>query len=147
VPLAYIDYQTFLGSSVDDKGAGIALDSAHNAWVTGWTGIQLFGTDNFPTTANAIQPTFHGVYDAFVTEVNPLTDPTRWLYSSFLGGDRWTEGTGIAVGPGTGYVYTTGMTGSHDFPTTPGVVQPTFGWPLPDNNDEHNAFVTVTNPN
>jgi hypothetical protein len=147
VPLAYIDYQTFLGSYVDDKGTGIALDSAHNALVTGWTGSPDNGIDDFPTTANAIQSSYNGMFDAFITEVNPLTNPTQWLYSSFLGGDFWTEGTGIAVGPSNGNVFTTGMTASDDFPTTPGVVQPTHGWPLPSAGQYNNAFITVTNPN
>src|SRR5207245_5596869 len=45
-----------------------AVDSAGNAYVTGYT-----TSSNFPTTAGAAQPTFGGGnnYDAFVAKVNP----------------------------------------------------------------------------
>ena len=56
-------YSTYLGGSDDDRGFGIAVDPAGNAYVTGRT-----GSTNFPT-ANPLQPMFGGVLDAFVTRI------------------------------------------------------------------------------
>src|SRR6185295_7173888 len=43
-------YSTYLGGSDDDVGAGIAVDSAGNAYVTGAT-----TSSNFPTSSGAFQ--------------------------------------------------------------------------------------------
>jgi hypothetical protein len=55
-------YSTYLGGSGDDDGAGIAVDGAGNAYVTGTT-----SSTNFPTTAGAFQ-TSHGGGDAWVAK-------------------------------------------------------------------------------
>ena len=47
-------YSTYLGGSGEDDGYGIAVDSAGNAYVTGYT-----QSTNFPT-ANALQSTLGG---------------------------------------------------------------------------------------
>src|SRR5438309_3325 len=58
------------GSGSFDGGFGIAVDTAGNAYVVGYT--QVNPSANFPTTAGAFQPTFGGgVADAFVTKLNP----------------------------------------------------------------------------
>ena len=57
-------YSTFLGGSNSERGSGIAVDSAGNAYVTGRT-----ESPNFPTV-NPIQPTFGGAADAFVTKIS-----------------------------------------------------------------------------
>src|SRR4029077_13158286 len=58
-------YSTYLGGSGNDGAAGIALDSARNAYVTGNT----FST-NFPTK-NPLQAANAGGYDAFVAKIGP----------------------------------------------------------------------------
>ncbi len=58
-------YSTYLGGSGSDRGGGIAVDGAGNAYVTGET----FST-NFPTTPGAFQTTFGGFADAFVAKIN-----------------------------------------------------------------------------
>ncbi len=48
-------YSTYLGGTGDDRGYGIAVDAAGNAYATGVT-----SSSNFPTTASAPQKTFGG---------------------------------------------------------------------------------------
>jgi len=103
-----LSYATFLGGSADDDGNGIAVDSAGNAYVTGTT----FSTD-FPTV-NAIQSTFHGGRDVFVTKIN--ADGTALGYSTYLGGSGSDFGIAIAL-DSAGNAYVSGTTDSTDFPT------------------------------
>lgn len=130
-------YSTYLGGSADDGGSDIAVDTSGNAYVTGTT-----RSTNFPT-ANAVQPNFGGAgYDAFVVKLN---SGGALVYSTYLGGDSFDLGFGIAVDP-FGNAYVTGRTNSwFGFPITPGAFQPCldqpsqvncFGKPLFD------AFVT-----
>jgi len=109
-------YSTYLGSSRDDLGKGIAVDANGNAHVTGTT----FGRD-FPTTSGPYRPTAPG--GAFVTKLNP--GGSALVYSTYLGGGVGATGRGIAVDT-AGNAYVTGYTDSNDFPTTPGAFQPIF---------------------
>ena len=114
-------YSTYLGGSSTDYGYGgrIAVDASGNAFVTGDT-----ASSNFPTTTGAIQTTFGGFYDAFMTELNPTG--TGLVYSTYLGGTGFDVGQGMAVDT-SGNAYVTGVTGSSRFPTTAGAFQTTFG--------------------
>jgi hypothetical protein len=103
-------YSTYLGGSGFDRGNGIAVDGAGNAYVTGLT-----GSLNFPTM-NPLQPANHAGIDgnAFVAKINAAG--TALVYSTYLGGSGGDQGQGIAV-DGSGNAYVTGYTGSTDFPT------------------------------
>jgi len=59
-------FSSYLGGNSDDYGYGIAVDSGGNAYVTGYT-----SSTNFPT-ASALQPTYGGSTDAFVTKISGL---------------------------------------------------------------------------
>ncbi|MGO9110793.1 MAG: beta strand repeat-containing protein, partial [Thermoguttaceae bacterium] len=48
------------------QGSGIAVDASGSAYVTGYT-----SSTNFPT-ANALQPTLGGGYNAFVAKISPI---------------------------------------------------------------------------
>ena len=79
-------YSTFLGGGNDQSGYGddkafaLAVDLAGNAYVAGTTSC----TD-FPTTPDAFDITFSGgLYDAFVTKLNPQGNDLS--YSTYLGG-------------------------------------------------------------
>ncbi len=103
-----LNYSTYLGGSCSDQAAGIAVDSTGSAYVTGYT-----CSEDFPT-ANALQATNNGGYDAFVTKLNP--QGSALVYSTFLGGSNTEEASGIAI-DSTGNAYLTGYTSSTDFPT------------------------------
>jgi hypothetical protein len=154
-------YSTFLGGSVNARGAGgwtgyssgtgafidtqtdgaIAVDSAGNAYVTATT-----TSTNFPTTPGAFQTqsnlqstssTGFPPSDAFVAKLNPTG--TALVYSTYLGGGTNTRsgGAGIAV-DASGYAHVTGWTNSTVFPTmNPLQATNGGGW---------DAFVTLLNP-
>ena len=102
-------YSTFLGGSSLDAGDGIAVDSANNAYVTGVT-----TSSSFPTTTGALQTTYGGATDAFVTKLNPAG--SALVYSTYLGGSGFDAGAGIAVDPSNN-AYVTGETSSSNLPT------------------------------
>ena len=107
-------YSTFLGGSRDDRGYGIAVDPAGNAYVTG----EIHSSD-FPITPGAFDTSHNtgGNADGFIAKVS--ASGGSLIYSSFLGGSLSNLGFGIAV-DGAGNAYVTGRTSSLDFPTTLG---------------------------
>ncbi len=125
-------YSTFLGGGDQDLGAGIAVDAAGNAYVTGRT------LGDFPTTVGAFQPNSNDDQDAFVTKLN--STGSALLYSTYLSGDHRDRGTGIAV-DSSGNAYVSGETQSPDFPTTSGAFDTTQN-----GNRDWDAFVTKLNP-
>jgi hypothetical protein len=114
-------YSARFGGNLDDFGRGIALDSAGNAYITGWT-VCRSTVCTFPT-ANAFQPNYAGGNnDAFVTKIN--SGGSALIYSTYLGGGKIINGTddwgqAIAV-DSLGSAYVTGYTFSPDFPVTAG---------------------------
>jgi hypothetical protein len=108
-------YSAYLGGSAQDVGFDIAVDSAGNAYVTGYT-----SSTNFPTTANAqflhLQCTNTAYYNcnAFVAEI--AANGANLNYCSYFGGTNFDVGRGIAVDT-NGFVYVTGFTASTNFPT------------------------------
>ena len=83
-----LTFSTYLGGSGDDRGFGLALDSAQNPniYVTGETSSQIF-----LTTSGAFQTTLNGTSNAFVTKLSP--SGSSLLFSTYLGGSRLTKGT------------------------------------------------------
>jgi len=101
-------YSTYLGGSADDRGFGIATDSAGNAYVTGQTSSNDFPTKDPIQAANAAYSSI------FVAKINPTG--SALLYSTYLGGSVGQNSFGIAV-DSAGNAYLTGWTTSPDFPT------------------------------
>jgi hypothetical protein len=132
-------YSTYLGGSSIERGLGITVDATGHAYVTGITGSRDFLTTlgAFKTSCGD-EPPFCS--DAFVTKLN--ADGTDLVYSTYLGGSGDDEARGIAV-DATRRAYVTGMTGSRDFPTTPGAFQTSCGEQPPFSCRD--AFVTKLN--
>jgi hypothetical protein len=127
-------YSTYLGGgSGQDSGFGIAVDSAGNGYITGFT-----TSTDFPTV-NPLQPALSGTGDVFVSKLNP--SGSALVYSTYIGGSNFQFGNSIAV-DASGNSYVTGTTLATDFPTTPGAFQPTFGGPVGGSD----AFVIKLNP-
>ncbi|MEA2691662.1 MAG: hypothetical protein QOJ16_1049 [Acidobacteriota bacterium] len=102
-------YSTYLGGSGLDEITGIAVDSAGNAYLTGYT----FSSDFPGVTAASPQSGYAGGRDAFVTKLSPTG--SALLYSTYLGGTGSDLGYSVAV-DGSGNAVVTGFTRSNDFP-------------------------------
>lgn len=92
---AGLTYSSYLGGSVFDAAAGVAIDGSGRANITGRT-----QSADFPTK-NALQPAFGGGTDAFVVQLDPSVAGAAGLsYGTFLGGFRDDEATGISLASG-----------------------------------------------
>jgi hypothetical protein len=104
-------YSTYLGGSGADTGTSIAIDSATNAYLTGFTN----SSSDFPTQGVPFQAEYRGGNtDAFVLKLDPAG--ANLVYSSYLGGSNAETGKGIAVDVNSN-AYVAGQTCSVDFPT------------------------------
>ncbi len=124
---SFLAYSTYLGGSGEycdvcySVGYGIAVDNAGMIYVTGQA------APSFPTTPNAYQSAFAGVWNAFVAKIDPSQSGAAGLvYATYLGGEGNEFGKAIAL-DAAGKVYVTGSTQSDDFPTTPGAFDRTCG--------------------
>jgi hypothetical protein len=124
-------YSTYVGHGCD-YGAGIAVNSAGEAYITGHTQSAAY-----PVTAGAAQAKFGGVVDGFVTRLN--ASGSRLIYSTFLGGSQADFSYGIAV-DASGYAYVAGGSDGN-FPTTAGAYEATAT-----NNGYRKGFVTKLSP-
>jgi hypothetical protein len=109
-------YCTYLGLNAQASVAGVAVDSAGNAFLAGYTSNPN-GTMN---TANGFQTSYGGdPFDGLVMKITPAGNGAADLsYATFLGGASSDKALAIAVGanlPATAYV--TGSTQSSNFPT------------------------------
>ncbi len=124
-------YLSYLGGSNNDAGNAIQVDSAGNAYVTGFT-----ESANFPTAGNPAQaslaslPTdrseapYFQYGDAFLTVVNPQGNTL--LYSTYLGGSSDDMGFAIAI-DGNGKAYISGCTMSANLKSTADAAQAAYG--------------------
>jgi hypothetical protein len=132
-------YSTYLGGSGGSTTAtAIALSTGNNIFITGNTDSAYFPTFAPPsgtTTTYPFQQNYGGDTDAFVTQLNATG--SSLVYSSYLGGNGFDQGQGIAV-DSSGNAYVTGSTQSTNFPITSNPLQAT-------KNGSQNAFVTKVN--
>ncbi len=112
-----LTYSTFLGGGGLDGATAIAVDSAGNAYVAGWT-----ESTDFPTKTPRQAQNLGGV-DAFVVKLSPTGGAL--VYATYLGGRGDDRAFGIAV-DSAGAAYICGRTGSIGFPIL-SAVQATLG--------------------
>ena len=129
-------WATFLGASREEEAQALALDSAGNPVVGGWT----YSAD-FPTTPGAYDVTFNGGYtDAFVAKMS--ADGSSLLWATFLGGGTGDGNDaifGLAL-DGSGRISLGGSTYASDFPATAGAYDTTH-------NGAADAFVAKLSAN
>jgi hypothetical protein len=119
-PVLY--YSTYLGGSGGDAGNAVALDVDNDAFITGSTASTNFPTSTSVAGTKPYQGTYGGDTDAFVTMLR--YDGQAVIYSTYLGGNSFDVGYGIAV-DSSGDAYIVGSTSSADFPTTSNPFQTT----------------------
>ncbi len=131
--LVYSTYLSDNSTSSGDVGAGIAVDSSGNAYVTG----EAFGPNLIGASSSPIQSTLKGSQDAFLVKLNAAG--TAVVYSTYLGGSGADTGRAIAV-DSSGNTYMGGTTWSTDFPgVSSSTIQPVFG------GGDADAFVAEVN--
>jgi len=102
-------WSTYLGGNDLEYGSSIAINATDNScFVTGLT-----KSKNFPTK-NAYDKDLSGVQNAFVVKF--FSNGTL-VWSSYLGGNSWDSGTGIAIDNIDECFYVIGGTTSLNFPT------------------------------
>jgi gliding motility-associated-like protein len=116
-----LSYSTLLAPGLAN---GIAVDKiTGEAFITGTT-----QTATFPITPGALQQTLagNGPTDAFAVKLNATG--SNLIYSTFIGGPNWDNGTSIVTNS-IGEAYVTGLA-ELNFPTSFGCIQPSFagGW-------------------
>ena len=117
-------FGTYLGGGLQsDVVKGLTLDSDGNIYVAGQT-----ENTGFPTTAGALDRTYNGAKDGFVTKFNAAG--SALVYSTFLGGPGKDEPFAIDLAP-TNEVFVTGETLSGS------------GFPLKNSISGANSSVTI----
>lgn len=102
----FLIYSTYLGGAHGDAGYRVAGDSAGNIYVTGYT-----LSADFPATANALQSTWPGGTDVFITKFNPaVAGPSSIQFSTYFGASNIYLPTGLVVGP-DGTIFVVGYGG------------------------------------
>jgi hypothetical protein len=121
-------WSTFLGDTRDESGYAIDLAADGRVFIAGAT-----RSTAFPTTIGALDPSYNGSFDGFVTAL--AADGSTVLWSTLLGDagdDRiWAMRLDAAGRP-----VVAGVTTSSSFPTTPGAFDTSF-------NGVYDAFVAV----
>jgi len=117
-------FSSYLGGSLDDRIAALALDSLGNIWVAGHT-----MSKDFPVTADAPQAANAGddgsganllrLGDAFLVEIGTSR---KIVFGTYLGGSSTDWAGGVAV-DGSGGVIIAGGTTSKNFPSSSGAFQ------------------------
>lgn len=128
--LTVINYATYLGGTSTETNDAIAVDGSGAVYLAGTT-----LSSDYPTVAGSFDLTYNLDNDVVVTKLNPAG--SSMTYSTYIGGQRADDATGIAI-DASGAAYITGVTQSSDFPT-PNGVDKTY-------NGNADLFVTKVSP-
>ncbi len=103
-----LTYSSYLGSTDNEEGNDIAVDSEGNTYIIGNTTSVKFPLNNpFQNQYGG------GEYDLFVSK---FSADNSHIFTTYLGGSGNDKGLSIAVDQ-NGYIYIAGETNSRDFPT------------------------------
>jgi uncharacterized protein (TIGR03437 family) len=124
-------YLIYFDSAANDHLSSIAVDSAGNAYIAGWT-----TNPNFPNAGGALgaAPTSSTDTRAFVAKLGP---DGAVVFSALIGGATAAQASGIAVTP-QGRILVSGIASSSGFPYTSGaysVAESTNQWFLMELDD------------
>ncbi len=128
-----LNYPSALYFNYADGARGeIMTDNTNNVYIGSTT-----NSSDFPTTSGSFQAASGGGQEGVVFKMDSNLTTQTW--SSYLGGNSSDAVYGICVDP-TNTVFVTGGTNSQNFPTTAGVLFPTFmGGPV-------DGFITKISP-
>lgn len=134
-PEGELVFATLIGGTEREHHTSITVDKQGFVYVAGGT-----ESSDFPVTEGAYDTSFNGARswggDIFVTKLNP--SGTEIIFSTFLGGEvQETVGAGGIKVDSRGNIIIVGITLSHDFPLTLGVI---------DNNDNMHGFLSKLSP-
>jgi len=142
-------YSDYIGGSVLQTGAHIAVDSSGDAFVTGAT-----GSSNFPLVNNIgpAAPSPCGLSQrgfncptGFIFKLSP--DGSQLLFSSLLGGSQTAVGFQAKLNPVTGDLIVLGDTNSSNFTPAPTSLQTAYsGGTCTNSIPCYNAFLLGLNP-
>jgi uncharacterized protein (TIGR03437 family) len=106
-------YLAYFDSAANDQLSSIAVDSAGNAYIAGWT-----TNPNFPNVGGALgtAPTSSTDTRAFVAKLSP---DGELVFSVLIGGATTAQASGIALTP-QGQILVSGIASSSGFPQTSG---------------------------
>ena len=124
-------WATYFGGLDLDAGFSLALDGAGAFYTGGGT-----YSPDFPVTAGAFDESLDGLSDGYVAKWALASGDLVW--ATFLGGGG-SDGVGRVSLDGAGNVCVSGLTGSPDFPVTPGAWDATL-------NGSSDAFLAKLNP-
>ncbi|WP_347243951.1 SBBP repeat-containing protein [Thermogutta sp.] len=94
-------WSTYLGGTLDDGAAGVAVDADGNIYVAGWTRSTGWISGGYDTT-------YAGFGDGFVVKLSPTGG---YLWGTYVGGSDWDAISAIAL-DGNGSIYVAGTTSS-----------------------------------
>ncbi|NOY85590.1 MAG: choice-of-anchor D domain-containing protein, partial [Nitrospirae bacterium] len=109
-----IVYSSLFGGNGKELIHDIAVNASGSLFLVGETDSAVNFPIFAPASSSQIQENHGGGNDAFISRVN--AGGSTLIYSTYLGGSLNDESYGIAI-DSVGNVYTTGETGSANFPT------------------------------
>lgn len=136
-PDGKLEFATLIGGTKREHHTAITVDEKGYIYVAGGT-----ESSDFPVTEGAFDTSFNGegkwAGDVFLTKLNPTG--TEIIFSTFLGGEveETISGGGIKI-DSQGNIILAGVTLSHDFPLTKGVIDK--------KNTKHHGFLSKFSPN
>lgn len=114
-------FSTFIGGNSQDISYGISYDNSGNIIITGKT-----TSSNFPIN-NALNTTYQGGYDGFLTKINPTGNSL--VFSTFIGGNSFDECKSVTVDR-FNQIYLAGNTMSTNLPISTGAFKSTLSPPI-----------------